>query len=606
MKQRKSQVVVVLIVLLTVLATGSAWAQNQPFDVSSDFSSEKDFSEIEALVAMDIEDFENYLATLDIPDGIEVDATKFQHSLSEFLVEWNSPAKQQELKEERENKFIIEDYAVKEINPVIKGVKSNVTVYNLTGLVKSELLKNKASIEREIVSLHEKAQIELATVTEAENHEKLPVVVEIQAFDNEFTYIYSEGEGVEAELLITKSNFEDIMEASAEHIAHVCETKATVAVPHSVDPLTPFMLSPTPIPALPGCNNGCVNDLTPADEASFKGHGVRLHMKHPSSATSNKMKFSVTLPSIASTIVPDDGFYNQFEKFDANYDNKFDEADISHILYHYLYTTSAATYWGYVKQFDLNNNNMIDLADIVALWALVGPYQAVGTNFIYGGFLNQAISTNGTASSDLGFIYQRISYSDIFQPCVWSWKPFYKVFWKNEETPTAGKSIIAGPLDFYNESGGPGEVQYRNGYIPGHTINVEIRIEPKTVQGVSRHNLILQTAGNAYHSDRNGNNSTTYLVNICYYKNEQSGVNKYFAPFTISKWRIAATAATDNDANPIVIQKVYLKPTISNIQVSNSSGTYSNPTYTEVNRFYAIANMPSPGASWSPTICKGF
>ena len=49
-----------------------------------------------------------------------------------------------------------------------------------------------------------------------------------------------------------------------------------------------------------------------------------------------------------------------------------DEATISWLIYHHLYKTSAAGDWDEIKKYDLNGNGMIDLADIVALWSLIG------------------------------------------------------------------------------------------------------------------------------------------------------------------------------------------------------------------------------------------
>ncbi|MDR2713185.1 MAG: immune inhibitor A [Clostridiales bacterium] len=49
-----------------------------------------------------------------------------------------------------------------------------------------------------------------------------------------------------------------------------------------------------------------------------------------------------------------------------------DEGTISWLIYHHLYKTSAATDWDEIKRYDLNGNGMIDLADIVALWSLIG------------------------------------------------------------------------------------------------------------------------------------------------------------------------------------------------------------------------------------------
>ncbi|MCL1874516.1 MAG: hypothetical protein FWF85_10445, partial [Clostridiales bacterium] len=51
---------------------------------------------------------------------------------------------------------------------------------------------------------------------------------------------------------------------------------------------------------------------------------------------------------------------------------ELDEATISWLIYHHLYKTGAAGDWEEIKKYDLNGNNMIDLADIVALWSLIG------------------------------------------------------------------------------------------------------------------------------------------------------------------------------------------------------------------------------------------
>ncbi|MDR2711491.1 MAG: InlB B-repeat-containing protein [Clostridiales bacterium] len=51
---------------------------------------------------------------------------------------------------------------------------------------------------------------------------------------------------------------------------------------------------------------------------------------------------------------------------------ELDEATISWLIYHHLYKTDAADDWDDIKKYDLNGNNMIDLADIVALWSLIG------------------------------------------------------------------------------------------------------------------------------------------------------------------------------------------------------------------------------------------
>ncbi|MDR2711979.1 MAG: hypothetical protein LBB91_02560 [Clostridiales bacterium] len=49
-----------------------------------------------------------------------------------------------------------------------------------------------------------------------------------------------------------------------------------------------------------------------------------------------------------------------------------DEGTISWLIYHHLYKTSLSGDWDEIKKYDLNGNNMIDLADIVALWSLIG------------------------------------------------------------------------------------------------------------------------------------------------------------------------------------------------------------------------------------------
>ncbi|MCL1874171.1 MAG: immune inhibitor A [Clostridiales bacterium] len=51
---------------------------------------------------------------------------------------------------------------------------------------------------------------------------------------------------------------------------------------------------------------------------------------------------------------------------------ELDEATISWLIYHHLYKTGAAADWNEIKKYDLNGNGMIDLADIVALWSLIG------------------------------------------------------------------------------------------------------------------------------------------------------------------------------------------------------------------------------------------
>lgn len=48
------------------------------------------------------------------------------------------------------------------------------------------------------------------------------------------------------------------------------------------------------------------------------------------------------------------------------------EATISWLIYHHLYKTDAAGDWEEIEKYDLNGNGMIDLADIVALWSLIG------------------------------------------------------------------------------------------------------------------------------------------------------------------------------------------------------------------------------------------
>ena len=51
---------------------------------------------------------------------------------------------------------------------------------------------------------------------------------------------------------------------------------------------------------------------------------------------------------------------------------ELNEATISWLIYHHLYKTNDAADWDLIKKYDLNNNDMIDLADIVALWSLIG------------------------------------------------------------------------------------------------------------------------------------------------------------------------------------------------------------------------------------------
>ena len=51
---------------------------------------------------------------------------------------------------------------------------------------------------------------------------------------------------------------------------------------------------------------------------------------------------------------------------------ELNEATISWLIYHHLYKTKDASDWDEIKKYDLNDNEMIDLADIVALWSLIG------------------------------------------------------------------------------------------------------------------------------------------------------------------------------------------------------------------------------------------
>ncbi|MCL1873259.1 MAG: hypothetical protein FWF85_03990 [Clostridiales bacterium] len=51
---------------------------------------------------------------------------------------------------------------------------------------------------------------------------------------------------------------------------------------------------------------------------------------------------------------------------------ELDEATISWLIYHHLYKTDLSSDWDDIKKYDLNGNGMIDLADIVALWSLIG------------------------------------------------------------------------------------------------------------------------------------------------------------------------------------------------------------------------------------------
>lgn len=51
---------------------------------------------------------------------------------------------------------------------------------------------------------------------------------------------------------------------------------------------------------------------------------------------------------------------------------ELDEATISWLIYHHLYKTSGADDWDDIKKYDLDGNGQIDLADIVALWSLIG------------------------------------------------------------------------------------------------------------------------------------------------------------------------------------------------------------------------------------------
>ncbi|MDR2712517.1 MAG: InlB B-repeat-containing protein, partial [Clostridiales bacterium] len=52
-------------------------------------------------------------------------------------------------------------------------------------------------------------------------------------------------------------------------------------------------------------------------------------------------------------------------------EEELDKTTIEWLILHHLYKTGAADDWDDIKKYDLNGNNMIDLADIVALWSLI-------------------------------------------------------------------------------------------------------------------------------------------------------------------------------------------------------------------------------------------
>lgn len=195
---------------------------------------------------------------------------------------------------------------------------------------------------------------------------------------------------------------------------------------------------------------------------------------------------------------------------------------------------------------------------------------AGGANFLYGGFTG-IIPGIGEITTDMGLIYQTMYGSDTY-----AWKPIFLV--------KCGKSGIQGPGSV------EGQAFSSNGYIPGGTVDIEIRIDP-VPSDPYRNRVLLRTAGYAFHETSSGSGGETYLVQLCY-----SDFNKIKPP---DNWRLLATSVIPNDSGRGIAYALGYGD-FQNILID---GTL--PAFGRADSFYGYAENSSAG-NYYLQVSKGF
>jgi len=149
-----------------------------------------------------------------------------------------------------------------------------------------------------------------------------------------------------------------------------------------------------------------------------------------------------------------------------------------------------------------------------------GTLLSGGCDYLYGGFKGTTTG-NEYASSDIGFAYNKLnnSYNE------YGWRLAYVV--------QCGSTFYRDP-SIKDQNGNGGQVWGGNGYKPGETIDVEIRIDTSPVNS-SLSRVIMVTDGWALHSDSSGNGGLTKFIQHTY-----CDTKKINSP---DSWKLLATCA---------------------------------------------------------------
>ncbi len=205
--------------------------------------------------------------------------------------------------------------------------------------------------------------------------------------------------------------------------------------------------------------------------------------------------------------------------------------------------------------------------------------------YLYGGFV--ATCSLGECKSDLGLTYVELEDGNK------AWRPYYKVVYGKYNVD--GNSILSSN----DENGKPGQVWGENGFVPGESVQIQIRIDSATnTNGTPASDVVLRTEGLAWHATNYGSGGRTYLAQAMRYKNN----GNYYPKMTdANNWRLLACLALKEQDNTTEsdIKKGYVAGDFSNIKINNTI-----PTFQTVNRDFGYAKKESTNSYWLQS-CKG-
>ena len=164
-----------------------------------------------------------------------------------------------------------------------------------------------------------------------------------------------------------------------------------------------------------------------------------------------------------------------------------------------------------------------------------------GAVFIYGGF-SSIVPGVGEITTDMGLIYQTM-----YRTNTYAWKPCYLF--------KCGKAEISGPTSV------EGQAFSSNGYIPGKTVDIEIRIDP-VPSDPEASRVLLRTAGYAFHETSSGAGGETFLIQLSY-----SDFRSVKSP---CDWRVLVTSVLPED-NGSGITHTYVYGDFFNIKLDGAT-----------------------------------